>query len=111
LVIETRPAATVVVARDTAEGFEVLLLQRTHSAVFMPGVFVFPGGAVDDDDRDPSLLARTGTMDDARASAMFVVATGRLPSLVAAIRACIEDLRLSLAETNWCRSVSAISVI
>jgi 8-oxo-dGTP pyrophosphatase MutT (NUDIX family) len=29
---------------------EVLLLKRTEKAKFMPGVWVFPGGAVDDDD-------------------------------------------------------------
>ena len=42
-----RPASTLILIRDTACGLEVFLMQRTHRAVFMPGVFVFPGGAVD----------------------------------------------------------------
>jgi 8-oxo-dGTP pyrophosphatase MutT (NUDIX family) len=42
--------ATVVVARDGADGLEVLLLQRTPAAVFAPGVHCFPGGRVDPDD-------------------------------------------------------------
>lgn len=42
-----RDAASVVVLRGGAETLEVLLVQRTHEARFMPGVWVFPGGAVD----------------------------------------------------------------
>ena len=42
-----RDAASVVVLRGGADGLEVLLVQRTHAARFMPGVWVFPGGAVD----------------------------------------------------------------
>jgi 8-oxo-dGTP pyrophosphatase MutT (NUDIX family) len=42
-----RDAASVVVLRGGGDGLEVLLVQRTHAARFMPGVWVFPGGAVD----------------------------------------------------------------
>jgi 8-oxo-dGTP pyrophosphatase MutT (NUDIX family) len=42
-----REAASVVVLRGGAEALEVLLVQRTRQARFMPGVWVFPGGAVD----------------------------------------------------------------
>jgi 8-oxo-dGTP pyrophosphatase MutT (NUDIX family) len=42
-----RPAASVIVVRGGAEALEVLLVQRTHEARFMGGVWVFPGGAVD----------------------------------------------------------------
>ena len=42
-----REAASVVVLRGGADALEVLLVQRTHDARFMPGVWVFPGGAVD----------------------------------------------------------------
>src|SRR4028119_1311587 len=42
-----RQAATVVLMRGGDERLEVLLVQRTHSARFMAGVWVFPGGAVD----------------------------------------------------------------
>jgi 8-oxo-dGTP pyrophosphatase MutT (NUDIX family) len=45
-----RDAATVVVARDGDGGIEVVLLRRTHKAVFVPGAHVFPGGAVDPED-------------------------------------------------------------
>ncbi|MFO7995401.1 MAG: hypothetical protein R6U69_14755, partial [Marinobacter sp.] len=45
--MDIRPAATLVLTKDTADGLKVLLLQRTWEAVFMPGFFVFPGGSVD----------------------------------------------------------------
>jgi 8-oxo-dGTP pyrophosphatase MutT (NUDIX family) len=51
---EPRPAASVVLLRrggkHAERALEVLLLKRTESAQFMPGVWVFPGGAVDDGD-------------------------------------------------------------
>lgn len=49
-----RPAASVVLLRrggkHSERALEVLLLKRTEEAKFMPGVWVFPGGAVDDGD-------------------------------------------------------------
>lgn len=42
-----RQAATVILLRGGADSLEVLLVQRTHAARFMAGVWVFPGGAVD----------------------------------------------------------------
>ena len=46
-----RPAASVVLlrrgGRHADRALEVLLLKRTERASFMPGIWVFPGGAVD----------------------------------------------------------------
>lgn len=47
-----RPAATLILLRDGAAGPEVLMLQRTKSAVFLGGAYVFPGGSLDPGDRD-----------------------------------------------------------
>jgi 8-oxo-dGTP pyrophosphatase MutT (NUDIX family) len=48
---EPRPAASVVLLRRGGKHgdreLEVLLLKRSEEAKFMPGVWVFPGGAVD----------------------------------------------------------------
>lgn len=46
-----RQAATVIVLRGAKETLEVLLVRRTPAARFMGGVWVFPGGAVDAEDR------------------------------------------------------------
>ncbi len=45
-----RPAATVIIVRDAEPQFEIFMLRRTNSAVFAGGMYVFPGGRVDDDD-------------------------------------------------------------
>jgi 8-oxo-dGTP pyrophosphatase MutT (NUDIX family) len=44
---EPRQAASVIVLRGGATALEVLLLRRNPAARFMPGAWVFPGGAVD----------------------------------------------------------------
>ncbi|MGA1075417.1 MAG: hypothetical protein ACO307_09825, partial [Ilumatobacteraceae bacterium] len=48
--VPIRPAATVMLVRDSDDGPEVFMLQRTLSAAFARGQYVFPGGAVDDAD-------------------------------------------------------------
>jgi 8-oxo-dGTP pyrophosphatase MutT (NUDIX family) len=55
-----RPAATAVLLRDSTAGPEVLLLKRLHSAGFVPGAYVFPGGRVDVDDSSPELVELLG---------------------------------------------------
>jgi 8-oxo-dGTP pyrophosphatase MutT (NUDIX family) len=51
-----RPAASVIPlrrgGRHADRGLELLLLKRSEVASFMPGVWVFPGGAVDPEDGD-----------------------------------------------------------
>ncbi|PYQ30637.1 MAG: hypothetical protein DMF56_07455 [Acidobacteria bacterium] len=57
------PAASVIVLRDAepalsgAEGLEVLLLKRNDKSSFVPGAWVFPGGAIeaDEDMRDAAV--------------------------------------------------------
>ena len=55
-----RVAASVIVLRDSDLGPEVLLVQRNPASRFMGGAWVFPGGAVHDDDGD---AARTATRE------------------------------------------------
>lgn len=45
-----RPAATVVLLRETTTGFETLLLRRNDALQFAGGLWVFPGGAIDAED-------------------------------------------------------------
>lgn len=49
---EAIPAATVVLLRDGVDGLETLMLHRTSKVAF-GGMWVFPGGRVDDADRRP----------------------------------------------------------
>lgn len=45
-----RPAATVVLLRDGADGLEVWLQQRATTLAFAAGMYAFPGGRVDDEE-------------------------------------------------------------
>ena len=56
-VTEPRQAASSVVLRDSGDGPEVLLVQRNPGARFMGGAWVFPGGAVHQDDSDHAAAA------------------------------------------------------
>ena len=48
------PSATVTLVRDAGNGFEVLMMQRNLKSAFVPGMYVFPGGAIDEEDHAPS---------------------------------------------------------
>ena len=98
--IEPRPAATLLLLRDAPSGDggpEVFMLQRTASAAFLPGAYVFPGGALDPDDASPSAWRRVRGLDDARASARLGVPSGGLAYWVAAARESFEESGILLA--------------
>ena len=56
-VTEPRQAASIIVLRDSPGGPEVLLVQRNPEQRFMGGAWVFPGGAVQDEDADHAAAA------------------------------------------------------
>ncbi len=67
---DVRDAATVIVARETAEGLAVFMVRRDAGAVFLPDRYVFPGGAVDPADRELArsrLRGSAGAVDPAYA--------------------------------------------
>lgn len=47
---EIRPAATAVIVREADQGFEVLLMQRVSKKPGKQGLWVFPGGVLEDVD-------------------------------------------------------------
>ncbi|MES2101290.1 MAG: hypothetical protein V4569_15790 [Pseudomonadota bacterium] len=94
-----RPAATTLIVRDGAPGLEVLMVRRSLQASFMPGAYVFPGGAVDASDgssahaaacdESPARIAR-------RIGAVTQVGDQALAYVVAALRECFEECGLWL---------------
>ncbi|MBL8350522.1 MAG: NUDIX domain-containing protein [Burkholderiaceae bacterium] len=94
-----RPAATTLIVRDGPQGLEVLMVRRSLQASFMPGAYVFPGGAVDAADGSPEhralldepagrLLQRIGDVTE--------VGEAALAHAVAALRECFEECGLWL---------------
>ena len=75
MTVPVRDAATVMLVRDAPVGIEVFMLRRNAALVFVPGAYVFPGGAVDEAD----------------------AAEGGDAFAVAAIRECFEEAGALLA--------------
>lgn len=99
MTVEPRDAATVLLVRDTdagPAGIEVFMLRRNERSVFVAGAHVFPGGAVDDEDRAASTFALVDGLDDTVASTRLG-RTGGLAFWVAAIRESFEEAGVLLA--------------
>jgi len=64
-VSEARQAASLIVLRDSPDGPEVLLVQRNPEQRFMGGAWVFPGGAVHDEDGTHARAALRETREEA----------------------------------------------
>ena len=77
-----RPAATVILLRDRAGVLETLMLRR-NSKIAFGGMWVFPGGRVDDEDRagtggDEIAAARCAAVREAREEAGIEVDSAAL---------------------------------
>ena len=82
-----RPAATVLLLRDTPQGIEILMTRRSMNASFAPGAYVFPGGGIDAQDAAAHGQAtRRPTQSDTH-----------LTQAIAAIRESFEELGVLLA--------------
>lgn len=76
------------------------MLRRTLSAVFASGMYVFPGGRVDDSDGTDEMSKCCSGRNDSEASALLRVPKGGLAFWVAAIRECFEEAGVLLATHN-----------
>ena len=97
--VTPRLAATTLIVRDGATGMEVLMVRRSMQASFMPGAFVFPGGAVDAADGDDHHLAACDEPAARLAQRIgAVTGVGALGAAfaVAALRECFEECGLWL---------------
>src|SRR5665213_2308865 len=67
-ILSPRPAATVITVRDSANGYEILMLRRNLNSDFVGGAYVFPGGGVDESDAGPVGQRLAFGLSDAEAS-------------------------------------------
>jgi glyoxylase-like metal-dependent hydrolase (beta-lactamase superfamily II)/8-oxo-dGTP pyrophosphatase MutT (NUDIX family) len=95
-----RRAASVIVLRDGAAGSpEALLLRRAERDGDMrSGVWVFPGGVLDDE--DAALAARCDGDHEMAANERLGLVAGALAYTGAAIRECIEEVGLLYASAG-----------
>jgi len=100
--VAPRPASTVVLLRDAEGGLEVLLLRRHRRSGFAAGAWVFPGGVVDEGDRDADLLERLeGPTPGEWARRLGLVDAGEaLGYVAAAIREAFEETGILLAHPD-----------
>ena len=86
--VAIRPAATVLLLRDSDAGIEVLMTRRSMTASFAPGADVFPGGGIDAADTAAhGQSTRRATQSDLH-----------LTQAIAAIRESFEELGVLLAK-------------
>ena len=104
--VPLRPASTVMLLRDVPRDIEVFMLQRTTSAAFASGMYVFPGGRVDDADGSGELDELCDGLTDAEASDLLRIPRGGLAYWVAAIRECFEEAGVLLARDAQGKYVS-----
>jgi 8-oxo-dGTP pyrophosphatase MutT (NUDIX family) len=101
-VVELRDAATVLILRDgppdeDGDALEVFMLRRNLDSDFVGGAMVFPGGAVDPEDRHDDLETVCHGRSDADASTRLGIERGGLAFWVAAIRESFEEAGVLLA--------------
>lgn len=82
-----RPSASLLLVRD--DPFEVLMVQRAEDA-FFPAALVFPGGVVDDSDRDEAWLPLLSSADG--------LGTEERALRIAALRETFEESALFIAQ-------------
>ena len=95
-----RPAATVLLLRDSPQGIEVLMTRRSMTASFAPGAYVFPGGGIDAADGEAHAHAtRRPTQSDTHVT-----------QAIAAIRESFEELGVLLARHADASPASAADI-
>jgi len=119
-----RLAATVMLARPAARGFEVYMTRRSGSSAFAADAFVFPGGALEPQDFLPQTAARiVGLEPDRVAAQLRARVHEELPStepavdseaasalFAAALREVFEESGILLARTAGGDAVAAAEI-
>jgi len=91
-IVSARAAASLLIARDGSDGPELFLIARSRDSAFASGALVYPGGTVDEADRNPALRAR--------AEGSAGLDAGGLAFRIAAIREAFEECGILLARAR-----------
>ena len=93
------PAATVLLVRDCDNELEVLMVKRSKRPPF-GNLYVFPGGKIDESDKDLNITNFCNGLNDEQASIKLGVNEGGLSYWVACVRECFEEVGILLAKKN-----------
>ncbi len=91
------PAATVILFRDGPVSPEVLMLERHSRSQFLPDMYVFPGGRVEDQDHEIAEHVSGLSAEQASAALPTIDEKLALGFFVAAIRETFEESGILLA--------------
>ena len=100
---EPEPAATLVLVRENQERLQVYLIKRSSQSGFMAGMYVFPGGTVDQGDYDERLWKKRARSAERQISHLLtddISVSNAAASASAAIRECLEEAGVFLAQTD-----------
>ena len=95
--VPARAAASLLLGRDGPDGPELFLLARNRESAFASGALVYPGGAVDESDRNPALRARAEGSESLDGE--------DLAFRIAAIREAFEECGILLARARGSRAL------
>ena len=90
------PAASVLLIRDANKKIEVFMIKRSMKTNF-GGVWVFPGGKIDDEDISNDYSRYSPHLDDQSASKRLGIEKDGLSYWTACIRECFEESGILLA--------------
>jgi len=92
-----RPAATVIIVREASPQYEIFMLRRTNQAAFAGGMYVFPGGRVDEEDHASAYEALFTGPSTAQAAQKDALGDNWRGYWIAGIRETFEESGLLLA--------------
>ena len=104
---DPRHSSTVILIRDHNQGLRIYLLRRSGGAGFFPGYYVFPGGVLDAEDKDPDFWMNHVDMDSDEISRNFggdISGEEALGYCIAGIRETFEEAGVLIA-ANRDRSI------
>jgi len=94
-----RSAATLILVRQAHPQYEILMLKRTTRTAFAGGMYVFPGGRVDESDYNASYKKQITPLSQDQLHQKNALGDDWLACWVAAIRETFEESGLLLAST------------
>ncbi|MDA9154281.1 NUDIX domain-containing protein [Gammaproteobacteria bacterium] len=94
-----RPAATVILIRESLDGFEIFMVKRSTRSAF-GSLYVFPGGKIDAEDSSPAIYKHCEGLSDDQASSKLGLQSDGLAYWIACIRECFEEAGILLTNKH-----------